>query len=103
VVEQAALRNLVALVGYAGPLSHASSPLTLHLALPETAMMAETTLTPIELQRLVERIEDLLLAAPELVFNFRLVLSAEGKQPDSETMKHLNDLLGEVQDGWAFG
>jgi hypothetical protein len=102
-VEQAVRRNLVALVDYAGPLGRAPSPLTLHLALPETAMMAETTLTATELQRLVERIEDLLTTAPELAFNFRLVLSAEGKQPDSETMKRLNDLLGEVQDGWAFG
>jgi len=70
---------------------------------PSRALMADTTLGPVELQALAEAAEELLSIAPGLDFTFRVVLSAEGEPPDEETLKQLNAALEDVKAGWGFG
>jgi len=64
------------------------------------ALLAEAPLDSMALQRLAERVERLLITAPELAFSFRVTLSAEGPRPDAETLDGLNELLEEVQPGF---
>jgi len=79
-----------------------SNALIVKVRRPAAALLAETVLDPAALQKLAERIEQLLLIAPELAFAFRVTLSAEGQRPDPETMQRLNTLLDEVQGGWRL-
>jgi P2-related tail formation protein len=51
---------------------------------------------------LVEKLDELFSTAPELVFTFRLALSAEGQVLDDDTLQKLNTLLDEVKSGWAL-
>jgi len=103
VVEQAVQWNLVTVVDYAGSLRNAPNPLSVRVARPATAMMAETILSPTELQRLAEKVESLLTIAPELAFTFRVVLTAEGERPSAEALARLNEVLDEIQEGWKLG
>jgi len=79
-----------------------SNALIVKVRRPAAALLAETVLDPAALQKLVERIEQLLLTAPELAFTFKLTLSAEGERPDTEILQRLNALLDEVQKGWVL-
>ena len=42
------------------------------------------------------------MTEPELAFSFRVVLSAEGQALDEETRRRLNEVLGEVKEGWRL-
>jgi hypothetical protein len=103
VIEQAIDRGLVTAVDQIGHLSHVPNPLSVRVARPETAMIAEATLSSTELQRLAEGVERLLTIAPELGFTFRMTLVAEGERPDAETLSRLNEVLGEIREGWELG
>jgi hypothetical protein len=81
-------------------LDTATDPLAVRVRPPVVAMLAEATLDAMALQRLAERVEQLLTIAPALAFSFRVTLSAEGRRPDVETMRRLNELLAEFQPGW---
>lgn len=83
-------------------LGKASNALAIKVRRPAAVLLAETVLDPAALQKLAERIEQLLLIAPELAFTFKVTLSAEGQRPDPETLQRLNSLLDEVQKGWQF-
>ena len=63
----------------------ASNALVVKVRRPAAALLAETVLDPAAMQKLAERIEQLLLIAPELAFTFRVTLSAEGERPDSRS------------------
>lgn len=102
VVEQAARRNLIAVVDYAGALRNAPNPLSVRVARPATAMIAETVLSLTELQRLADKVEQLLTIAPELAFTFRVTLTAEGERPSPEALARLNEVLDEIQEGWRL-
>ncbi len=84
-------------------LDTASNALAVKVRRPAAALLAETVLDPAALSRLIERIDQLLLAAPELAFTFKVTLSAEGQRPDPDTLQRLNALLDEVQRGWEIG
>ena len=102
VVEQAVDEGLVTLVDYTGVLSEAPNPLALRVARPAAALIAETTLSPSELQKLAELVERLLTIAPELAFTFRVSLTAEGERPNREVLARLNEVLDEVREGWKL-
>jgi hypothetical protein len=102
VVEQAVNRGLVAVVDYTGALTEAPDPLGVRVARPAAAMIAETTLSPAELQRLAESVERLLMIAPELAFTFRVSLTAEGERPGPDVLARLNEVLDEIQGGWEL-
>ena len=70
---------------------------------PDVAIYAEATLDALALKRLGERVEELMMIAPELAFSFRVVLSAEGQALDEETRGRLNEVLGKVKEGWEIG
>jgi hypothetical protein len=55
------------------------------------------------IQKLAERMDQLLTVAPELSFSFRMTLSAEGEGVSMETLKRLNEVLAEIQQGWNLG
>jgi len=102
VVEEAMDRGLVTAVDYAGFLSQAPNPLSVRIARPAPAMIAETALSPTQLLRLAESVEQLLSIAPELTFTFRLSLTAEGERPNAEVLARLNEVLEETQAGWRL-
>jgi hypothetical protein len=70
--------------------------------LPDIALYGDTVLDPAALQKLTERVEDLITIAPELAFSFRVALTAEGHKPDEETLQQLNALLDEIKPGWRI-
>ena len=101
-VEQAISRGLVTEADEWRTLGTAPDPLTVRVRLPAAALLAEATLDPMAVQKLAERVEQLLITAPELAFSFRVTLSAEGQRPDPDTLDRLNELLEEVQPGWGL-
>jgi hypothetical protein len=103
VVEQAVNQGLATVVDYAGLLSQAPNPLSVRIARPATAMIAETTLSSTELQRLAECVERLLTLAPELAFTFRVSLTAEGERPSADVLRRMNEILNEIQAEWKLG
>ena len=42
------------------------------------------------------------LIAPELAFTFRVSLTAEGDRPIPDVLARLNEVLGEIQEGWEL-
>ncbi len=80
----------------------AANPLAVRVRKPSQVLFAETQLDPVALGRLVEKLDELFTIAPELIFAFRVALSAEGQVQDEETIQRLNKLLSDVQAGWAF-
>ena len=97
-VQHAVERGLLLVEQPVGPLSLAT-----RVRRPARALVAESTLGPVELQTLAEAAEQLLAIAPGLDFTFRVVLSAEGEPPGEETLARLNAVLEEVRAGWRFG
>jgi len=102
-VQAAIAQGLVAEADEWRRLATATDPLAVRIHLPAAALLAEATLAPMALQKLAERVEQLLTIAPELAFSFRVTLSAEGQKPDPETLQRLNELLAEIQPEWGLG
>ena len=69
---------------------------------PDWVRHSESRLTEEEVQDLAERIGSLSEIAPELEFEFRLVVTAEGERPSNEVLDQLNDFLGGVADSLKF-
>jgi hypothetical protein len=80
----------------------AANPLAVRVRKPSKVLFAEAQLDPVALGMLVEKLDELFSTAPELVFTFRLALSAEGQVLDDDTLQKLNTLLDEVKSGWAL-
>lgn len=78
------------------------NPLAVRVRKPTKVLFAEAQLAPVDLGRLVEKLDELLTTAPELVFTFRVALSAEGQVPDDESLQKLNDILGKLKPGWTL-
>lgn len=70
---------------------------------PDWVGHSESRLTEAEVQDLAERIGSLSEIAPELEFEFRLVVTAEGDRPSDEVLKELDEVLGGVRDSLRFG
>lgn len=102
-VRTAIAQGLVAEADEWRRLDTATDPLAVRIRLPAAVLLAEATLDPMALQKLAERVEQLLTIAPQLAFSFRVILSAEGQRPDAETLQRLNELLAEIQPEWGLG
>ncbi len=63
---------------------------------------AESHLTEIEIQDLTETIGALIEIAPELDFNFRIAITAEGDPPSAEVLEQINEALRKVADQLKF-
>jgi hypothetical protein len=50
----------------------------------------------------VEKLDELFTTAPELVFTFRVALSAEGQVANDETLQQLNEVLTQIKSGWLL-
>ena len=59
-------------------------------------------LTEIEIQDLPEIVADLADIAPELDFQFRVTIAAEGEPPSSEVLEKINEALQKVTDKLKF-
>ena len=59
---------------------------------------AESLLTEIEIQDLAEMVIDLADIAPELDFQFRITITAEGEPPSKEVLEKINEVLQKVTD-----
>ena len=57
---------------------------------------AESQLTEIEIQDLAEAVADLADIAPELDFQFRVTITAEGEPPSKEVLEKINEALQRV-------
>ena len=62
----------------------------------------ESLLTEIEIQDLAETVVDLAEIAPELDFQFRVTITAEGEPPSNEVLESINDALQKVTDKLKF-
>lgn len=71
--------------------------------LPDAAWRAVAILSAAGIQRLGEKIEALVTAAPGLVLDFQVAVSAEGEAPDDATLAALNGILAEIKPGWRLG
>jgi hypothetical protein len=69
---------------------------------PARVLFAEATFDDVALERLVERSGELYAIAPELVYTFRVSLTAEGQPPDEDTLTRLNALLASIREGWSL-
>ena len=62
----------------------------------------ESLLTEIEIQDLAETVADLADIAPELDFQFRVTITAEGEPPSNEVLEKINEALRKVTDKLKF-
>ena len=62
----------------------------------------ESQLTEIEIQDLAEAVADLADIAPELDFQFRVTITAEGEPPSNEVLEKINEALQKVTDKLKF-
>jgi len=69
---------------------------------PARELVADTVCSAAELGGLSGLAEQLLSAAPDLDFTFRVVITATGQSPDEETRQRLNALLDKVHPGWRW-
>ncbi len=69
---------------------------------PSWQRYAESPLTEIEIQDLSGVIGDLIGAAPELDFKFRISITAEGEPPSTEVLEQINEALRKVTDQLKF-
>ncbi len=79
------------------------NPLAVRVKTPAKTLFAEAQLGSAALQEFAENLEKLINLAPELAFTFRISISAEGKAPDEELLKQLNELLNTIKPGWKLG
>ena len=63
---------------------------------------AESRLTEIEIQDLAETVVDLAEIAPELDFQFRITITAEGEPPSKEVLQKVNEVLRQVTEQLKF-
>ena len=63
----------------------------------------ESRLTEIEIQDLAETVGDLIEIAPELDFQFRITITAEGEPPSTEVLEKINEVLQRVADKLKLG
>ena len=63
---------------------------------------SESSLTEIQIQDLAETVADLADIAPELDFQFRMSITAEGEPPSKEVLEKINDALQKVTDKLKF-
>ena len=63
---------------------------------------AESRLTEIEIQDLAGIVDDLIEIAPELDFQFRVTINAEGEPPSNEVLEKINEALQKVTDKLKF-
>ena len=63
---------------------------------------AESPLIETEIQDLAEAVADLADIAPELDFQFRITITAEGEPPSNEVLEKINETLHEVTDKLKF-
>ena len=63
---------------------------------------AESSLIETEIQDLAEAVADLADIAPELDFQFRITITAEGEPPSNEVLEKINETLHEVTDKLKF-
>ena len=63
---------------------------------------AESELTETEIQDLAETVADLADVAPELDFQFRITITAEGEPPSNEVLEKINEALRKVTDKLKF-
>ncbi len=62
----------------------------------------ESNLTEIEIQDLAEAVADLADIAPELDFQFRITITAEGEPPSKEVLEKVNEVLQQVTEPLKF-
>ena len=62
----------------------------------------ESHLTKTEMQDLAETVGDLIEIAPELDFQFRVTITAEGEPPSTEVLEKINEALQKVTDKLEF-
>ncbi len=62
----------------------------------------ESNLTEIEIQDLAEAVADLADIAPELDFQFRVTITAEGEPPSNEVLEKINEAFRKVTDKLKF-
>ena len=76
-----------------------------HVSVRQAAWIrhTESLLTEIEIQDLAEMLADLADIAPELDFQFRVTITAEGEPPSNEILEKINEALRKVSDKLKFG
>ena len=76
-----------------------------HVSIRQAAWIrhTESLLTEIEIQDLAETVADLADIAPELDFQFRITITAEGEPPSNEILEKINEALRKVSDKLKFG
>ena len=75
-----------------------------HVSVRQAAWIrhTESLLTEIEIQDLAEMLADLADIAPELDFQFRITITAEGEPPSNEVLEKINEALQKVTDKLKF-
>jgi hypothetical protein len=75
-----------------------------HVSVRQAAWIrhTESLLTEIEIQDLAEMLADLADIAPELDFQFRITITAEGEPPSNEVLEKINEALRKVTDKLKF-
>jgi hypothetical protein len=79
-----------------------SAPGSTRVRRPDTVLFGEAQLDDLGLIRLAESAGELVEAAPELNFVFRVALTAEGQMGDSQLVERLNGILGRIKSGWKL-
>lgn len=69
---------------------------------PKWRRHADSHLTEIEIQDMVDVVSNLAGIAPELEFKFRFSITAEGDQPSEEVLKEINEALQKITDKLKF-
>lgn len=80
----------------------ADNPGAVRVRRPDTVLFGESQLDSMGLQRLAEGVGELMMAAPELSFNFRVALTVEGQVADPAILEQLNKILAGIQEGWRL-
>ena len=75
-----------------------------HVSVRQAAWIrhTESLLTETEIQDLAETVGDLIEISPELDFQFRVTITAEGEPPSDEVLEKINDALQKVTDKLKF-
>ena len=75
-----------------------------HVSVRQAAWIrhTESRLTEIEIQDLAETVADLADIAPELDFQFRITITAEGEPPSNEALEKINEALQKVTNKLKF-
>lgn len=75
-----------------------------HVSVRQAAWIrhTESLLTETEIQDLAETVGDLIEISPELDFQFRITITAEGEPPSNEVLEKINDALQKVTDKLKF-